>query len=76
MALELKVWRDGRPDPLAVGLAQLDDYMAGLSYEDVAVESGWLVIFDQRSHQPEISERTSAERVETPAGRSVMLIRA
>ena len=76
MALELKVWRDGRPDPLAVGLEQLDDYMAGLSYDGAAVESGWLVIFDQRSNQPEISERTSAERVITPAGRSVMLIRA
>lgn len=76
MAFELKVWRDGRPDPLAMGLQQLDDYMAGLSYEGAAVESGWLVVFDQRSHQPEISERTSAERVETPAGRSVVLIRA
>ena len=76
MAFELKVWRDGRPEPLAQGLQQLDDYMAGLSYEGRAVESGWLVIFDQRSHQPEISERTSAEQVETPSGRSVMLIRA
>jgi len=76
MALELKVWRDGRPEPLAVGLQQLDDYMGGLSYNGAAVESGWLVIFDQRSHQPEISERTSAERTTTPAGRSVVLIRA
>jgi len=76
MALELKVWRDGRPDPLAVGLEQLDDYMAGLSYEGTAVESGWLVVFDQRSNQPEISERTTDERVDTPSGRSVMLIRA
>ena len=76
MAMELKVWRDGRPDPLAGGLAQLDDYMNGLSYNGLPVETGWLVIFDQRSGQPEISERTTAESVETPTNRVVTLIRA
>ncbi len=29
-AFELKVWRDGRPDPLAEGLEQIDTYLAGL----------------------------------------------
>ena len=29
-AFELKGWRDGRPDPLDEGLAQLDRYLAGL----------------------------------------------
>lgn len=76
MAMELKVWREGRPDPLNLGLQQLDDYMNGLSFEGTAVERGWLVIFDQRNNQPEISERTSATPVTTPAGRSVSLIRA
>lgn len=81
MALELKTWRDGRPDPLDEGLEQLDLYMSGLSLNGVAidgttVETGWLVIFDQRSNQPEISERTTAETVTTPAGCSVTLIRA
>jgi len=81
MAMELKVWRDGRPDPLSEGLIQLDAYMSGLSYNylnesRVNVETGWLVIFDQRSEQPDISERTTAETVETPAGRTVTLIRA
>ncbi|MEM7125728.1 MAG: AAA-like domain-containing protein [Chloroflexota bacterium] len=81
MAIELKVWRDGRPDPLTVGLKQLDDYMTGLSYSGTAiegtqVETGWLVIFDQRSNRPEISERTMSELVDTPSGRSVILIRA
>lgn len=81
MAIELKVWRDGQTDPLKVGLTQLDSYMSGLSYSGVAlegttVETGWLVIFDQRSGQPEISERTTAKTVTTPAGRSVTLIRA
>lgn len=76
MAMELKVWRQGRPDPLNLGLQQLDDYMNGLSFEGMAVERGWLVIFDQRDNQPEISERTSATPLTTPAGRSVILIRA
>ena len=76
MAMELKVWRDGRPDPLIEGLRQLDEYMSGLSLKEGDIERGWLVIFDQRSHQPDISERTSAVRIDSPAGRSVMLIRA
>ncbi|MEM7127204.1 MAG: AAA-like domain-containing protein [Chloroflexota bacterium] len=81
MAMELKVWRDGRPEPLDVGLKQLDDYMSGLSYnhlnyDGTEVETGWLVIFDQRSGQPEISERTTAASTITPAGRTVTLIRA
>lgn len=81
MAMELKVWRDGRFDPLTEGLKQLDEYMDGLRYNRFnptgdAVETGWLVIFDQRGGQPEISERTTAEPVATPAGRMVTLIRA
>jgi hypothetical protein len=43
LGMELKVWREGRPDPLQAGLEQLDRYLAGLG-----LESGWLVIFDQR----------------------------
>ena len=31
MAMELKVWRTGRPDPPAEGLQQLEDYMQGLT---------------------------------------------
>ncbi len=30
IAIELKVWREGRPDPLKVGLEQIDTYLAGL----------------------------------------------
>ena len=81
MAMELKVWRNGRPDPLTVGLKQLDEYMDGLSYDplkerEADVDTGWLVIFDQRSEQPDISERTTSETIETSAGRSITLIRA
>jgi hypothetical protein len=71
LAMELKVWRDGEKDPLDEGLAQLDGYLAGL-----ALDSGWLVIFDRRGGQPPIAERTLAARVQTPAGRSVMVVRA
>jgi hypothetical protein len=71
MGIELKVWRDGEDDPLDEGLEQLDDYLAGLS-----LETGWLVIFDQRTGAPNISERTNAAKARTPAGREVVVIRA
>jgi type II secretory pathway predicted ATPase ExeA len=69
LGIELKVWRAGRPDPLAEGLAQLDGYLAGLG-----LDSGWLVIFDQRPGLPPIAERTSAADVTTPGGRQVTLV--
>jgi hypothetical protein len=71
LALELKVWRDGERDPLDEGLAQLDGYLAGLG-----LSSGWLVIFDRRSHQPPIAERTHATVALTPSGRRVAVMRA
>jgi hypothetical protein len=71
LGIELKVWRDGRSDPLTVGLEQLDGYLAGLG-----LSSGWLVIFDQRSNQPPIAERTSTEEATSPGGRQVTVIRA
>jgi hypothetical protein len=71
LALEMKVWRDGRPDPLAEGLEQLDEYLAGLG-----LASGWLVLFDQRSGLAPIAERTSAAVQTSPAGRRVTVIRA
>jgi hypothetical protein len=71
LAMELKVWRDGEQDPLHEGLEQLDGYLSGLE-----LDSGWLVIFDRRSAQPPISERTATEQATTPGGRSVTVIRA
>jgi hypothetical protein len=71
LGIELKVWRDGRSDPLAAGLEQLDSYLAGLG-----LPGGWLVIFDQRSNQPPIAERTSTEEATTTSGRPVTVIRA
>jgi hypothetical protein len=47
----------------------LDDYLSGLG-----LDTGWLVIFDQRSGLPDISERTTTEKAVTPAGRTVTVI--
>lgn len=71
LAMELKVWRDGEVDPVAAGLIQLDRYLAGLG-----LESGWLVIFDQRHGLPEISQRTTTETATTSTNRSITVIRA
>ncbi|MBK1648948.1 hypothetical protein CKO36_10125 [Rhabdochromatium marinum] len=71
LGIELKVWRDGRPDPLAQGLMQLDGYLAGLE-----LNSGWLVIFDRRSGQPPIETRTQVAEARTPNDRAVRVIRA
>ncbi|MEW6220602.1 MAG: ATP-binding protein [Thermodesulfobacteriota bacterium] len=70
LAMELKVWRDGEKDPLAEGLEQLDGYLAGLG-----LDTGWLVIFDQRTGLAPIAERTGAQEASSPAGRPVTVIR-
>ncbi|MEP7119878.1 MAG: AAA family ATPase [Byssovorax sp.] len=72
-AFELKVWRDRdkRRDPVAQGLAQLDEYLAQLGLDE-----GTLVVFDARSTAPPIEDRTRFEEVETPSGRKVTLLRA
>jgi len=71
LAIELKVWRDKEPDPLSEGLEQIEGYLQGLS-----LESGWLVIFDRRSDQPRIRERTHTEPAKTNSGLSITVIRA
>lgn len=71
LGIELKVWRDGRPDPLAAGLKQLDQYLSRLG-----IASGWLVIFDRRGEIPPIEERTTTEIVETAQRRPVTVVRA
>ncbi|MBK1644031.1 hypothetical protein CKO25_05045 [Thiocapsa imhoffii] len=71
LGMELKVWRDGAPDPLTEGLIQLDGYLAGLG-----LSSGWLVIFDRRADQPPMAERTASSTTVSPHGRSIELVRA
>jgi DNA polymerase III delta prime subunit len=72
-AMELKVWRDRdrKRDPLATGLAQLDDYLGRLGLDE-----GVLVIFDCRDGAPPIEDRTRFEEARTPSGRHVTLLRA
>jgi hypothetical protein len=70
LAMELKVWRDKKPDPIKEGLKQLDKYLSGLS-----LDTGWLVIFDRRSGLPPLSDRTTTENVISPAGREIIVIR-
>ncbi|WP_213460975.1 ATP-binding protein [Thiocapsa sp.] len=71
LGMELKVWRDGASDPLTEGLGQLDAYLAGLG-----IVTGWLVIFDRRSGQPPIRERTGAQTETSPGGRRIQVVRA
>jgi hypothetical protein len=70
LGMELKVWREGRPDPLAKGLAQIEGYLAGLG-----LDQGWLVIFDRRPGLPPIEDRTMTENAVTGEGRSIVVIR-
>lgn len=71
LGIELKVWRDGEPDPLSEGLDQIDGYLAGISQN-----TGWLVIFDRRSGLAPIRERTTTESAKTPSDRIITVIRA
>jgi hypothetical protein len=71
LGMELKVWRDGASDPLPEGLVQLDGYLAGLG-----LDSGWLVLFDRRSGQPPIAERTVHIEQRSPQGRCIAVVRA
>ena len=70
-ALELKVWRAHKGDPLTDGLKQLDGYLDWL-----ALDTGTLVIFDRRPGTPPIDERTEITTATTPAGRAVTVLRA
>ena len=71
VAVELKVWRDGRPDPLARGLEQLDGYL-----DRLGMDEGVLALFDRRSDAAPIPARTRFEAAETAGGRTVTVLRA
>lgn len=68
-AFELKVWRDGRPDPTERGLEQLSAYL-----ERLGLGEGLLLVFDDRSDAPPLPERGGEERVEH-AGRRIRVLR-
>lgn len=70
LAIEIKTWRDTKGDPLTDGLKQLDGYLSGLG-----LDTGWLIIFDQRTGLPPSADRTTVESAQTPHGRTVAVIR-
>jgi hypothetical protein len=61
--VELKVWRDKKPDPQAEGIEQLESYLARLG-----LDFGWLFVFDRRKNAPPIEERLSTQIVMTNIG--------
>jgi hypothetical protein len=69
-AMELKVWRKGKKDPLAKGLTQLDGYLAGLR-----LRRGTLVIFDARGKLARRPPRFEEER-STTTSRLITVLRA
>ena len=71
VAMELKVWRDTGKNPLTHGIKQLDGYLAGLG-----LDSGWLIIFDQRANLPPIEERTRSETTISPGRRAITVVYA
>jgi len=68
-ALELKVWRGGRPDPEEKGLEQLGAYL-----ERLGLDEGTLVVFDQRKEALPFAERGSREE-RTAGCRRVLVLR-
>jgi hypothetical protein len=70
-ALELKVWGEGRPDPLGEALVQIETYLAGLSLGE-----GTVVLFDRRTAAGACGDRTRFECAETASGRAVRVLRA
>jgi len=69
--IELKAWREGRPDPLPAGLEQLDGYLGRLG-----LDTGTLIIFDRRPGSAPIHERTIFSEERSPSGRPITLLRA
>lgn len=70
MAIEVKVWRDRRPDPLIEGQEQMQRYLARLG-----LSKGYLVLFDQRSNAAEWTERMHSEATQTADGKAVLVLR-
>jgi hypothetical protein len=70
MAIEVKRWRQGRPDPLTEGLEQIERYLTRLGLAD-----GYLVIFDQRADAPAWEQQMTDTEAMTASGKPVMVLR-
>jgi hypothetical protein len=67
-AIELKVWRDGRPDPLPQGLKQLGSYL-----DRLGLDRGTLIVFDSRKGAEPLPGQGGVEEVETEGGKITVL---
>src|SRR5215470_16035515 len=70
-ALEMKVWRKGKRDPLDEGLTQLDGYL-----DRLGLDTGALVLFDRRPQAAPVAERTGFTQATSPSGRAITVLRA
>jgi hypothetical protein len=70
-ALELKVWRPKKKDPLEQGLTQIEQYLDGLG-----LHTGTLVLFDRRPEALPVEDRSHRSHAITPKGYRVRLLRA
>ncbi|MGH3166793.1 MAG: ATP-binding protein [Trebonia sp.] len=70
-AVEIKVRRARRGDPREEGLTQLDGYL-----DRLGLDSGTLLIFDRRPSAAEQPPNPEFTREDTPAGRTITLLRA
>lgn len=68
-AVELKIWREGRPDPLDQGLKQLASYL-----DRLGLDRGTLIVFDGRKAAEPLPGRCGMEEVEWE-GRKVAVVR-
>ena len=68
-AVELKVWRDGRPDPLPEGLKQLAVYLDRLTLAE-----GTLLLFASRAAAPPLPEREADSTAES-GGKRIRVLR-
>jgi hypothetical protein len=69
--IELRAWREGRPDPLPAGLQQFDGYL-----DRLGLDTGTLIIFDRRPDAVAIPERTFFLEERSVSGRAITVLRA
>ena len=75
MVIEIKVWRDKRPDPIIEGLEQIERYLARLELAQTGLNQGFLVLFDQRASAPEWEARMRTEHAQTQSGKAITVLR-
>jgi hypothetical protein len=68
-AIELKVWRDRRPDPFEEGLTQLAGYL-----DRLGLDRGTLILFDMRRDAPPLPDRCKVSETDH-GGRRITILR-